>query len=92
MQKIYVCYINHGFIHHCLETSFIKKEDAQKWADTRNAQISQITGMRHAAESRYKNTDKEKYERVLAEASAFERKVNLHKDTWLADYEAVDLT
>jgi len=48
--------------------------------------------MRHAAEFRYRNSDKEKYERVLAEASAFERKVMLHENTWLANYEEVEIS
>lgn len=60
--------------------------------DVRNRQIEQITGMRHAAEFRYRNSDKEKYERVLAEASAFERKVMLHENTWLANYEEVEIS
>jgi len=92
MQKIFVGYVNHGFISHCLECCFFKKEDAQTWADRRNAQIQQITGLRHAAESRYKNSDKAKFEQVLAEASAFEKRVNLHQNSWLADYEEIEIT
>ncbi len=90
-NKVYVCYINHGFIHHDIQRkAFTNIEDAEKWAVDINKKITQIVNMKDAAEKRYRDRDPEKYEMVMREAVAFANKEGFPWDAWLANFTAVE--
>lgn len=92
LRFIYVCYTCSAFVRNEIsDIAFVDEEDAIRWMQEKMRAIQQIVGMRDAAEKRYKDSDKAKYESVLKEAAAFERKAGLPLQTWLANYRSVEV-
>lgn len=90
LDVVYVCYICRSFFENEIVGVVDNEEKAKKWSEDNMKKIDQIEGLRHAAETRYKD-DAAKYKDVLRQADAFESKTGLPKGTWLATYKRFEM-